>query len=323
MAKRIVVDAAVIGNSPAGSTIALKLSKAGLSVALLGLPSANKKLFGETLPPHIKTILLNLGMWDDFLNEGHLPSTGNMSSWGDAEIIENNFIFHPDAYGWHLNRLKYDKMLLNAAVKEGVLYLESVIETVDKYYGGNWNLKLGKNKKNKIDFINAIFLVDAIGRASWLSYRRGIKRLVFDNLCGYVYFLSPKVVGDSDTMTLIESAPDGWWYSALLPQSFRVVSFFTNSNSSIIPHIAEPRGWKKNMLKTNYIKLNIEKYNYEIISGPHIMMSNSSILEKVIGQNRLAAGDASVTFDPISSNGILNCYKKWHICSRYCNKIYK
>ena len=52
----------------------------------------------------------------------------------------------------------------------------------------------------------------------WISHRQGIRRLVFDNICGYVSFLFPRVTGDSDSMTLIESVPDGWWYSALLPK---------------------------------------------------------------------------------------------------------
>ena len=114
MDKRIV-DVAVIGNGPAGSTVALKLSKAGFSVALIGLPPSNKKFFGETLSPDIKIILIHLGVWENFLNDEHLRSAGNISAWGDTEIKENNFIFHPDTYGWHVDRLKFDLMLLNAA----------------------------------------------------------------------------------------------------------------------------------------------------------------------------------------------------------------
>ena len=202
------VDVAVIGDGPAGSTVALKLSKLGLSVVLLGLPSSSKKLFGETLSPHIKTNLIHLGVWEDFLNDKHLPSTGNISAWGDTEIKENNFIFHPDTYGWHLDRLKFDFMLLNAAKKEGAIYLKSEVEIIDNKFGEVWNLKLRRDEK----LINTNFLVDATGRTSWLSRRLGIRRLVFDNLCGYVSFYFSRTNGDSDSMTLIESVPDGWWY---------------------------------------------------------------------------------------------------------------
>src|SRR5215211_3797784 len=209
------VDVAVIGDGPAGSTVALKLSKLGLSVVLLGLPSSSKKLFGETLSPHIKAGLIHLGVWKDFLNDEHLPSTGNISAWGDTEIKENNFIFHPDTYGWH-------KI---------------------------WKLKLRRDDK----LINSKFLVDATGRTSWFSRRQGIRRLVFDHLCGYVSFHFSRTKEDSDSMTLIESAPDGWWYSALLPKDIRVTYFFTSNNLPITRYVKTRRGWEKIMQKTKYI----------------------------------------------------------------------
>jgi flavin-dependent dehydrogenase len=59
----------------------------------------------------------------------------------------------------------------------------------------------------------------------------------------------------------------------------------------------------KIMNKTEYTKLNIEKYNYAFRRSA-CMISNSSVLEKIIGQNWLAVRDASVTYDPLSSNGI-------------------
>ena len=299
MSKRSV-DVAIIGNGPAGSTVALSLSKSNLSIALLGLPCHNKKLFGETLPPHIKASLLNLGVWKDFLNDEHLPSTENMSSWGDTEIKEHNFIFHPDTYGWHIDRVKFDLMLLNAAMREGTFYSESMVENIENNCDNIWNLKLRKDKKTETDLLNAKFLVDATGRTSWLSLRLGVSRLVFDNLCGYVSFLLPRSPGDTDSMTLIESVSDGWWYSALLPKNIRVVSFFTNSNLPVARHASKSKGWMRIMQKTIHVKLNIKKYNYEVISGPHIMVSNSSILKTVTGQDWLAVGDASVTFDPVS-----------------------
>jgi flavin-dependent dehydrogenase len=296
-----LIDVVVIGDGPAGATVALKLSKLGLSVVLLGLPFSSKKLFGETLPPDIKSSLIQLDLWKDFLNDGHLPSAGNISIWGDREVKETNFIFHTDTFGWHLDRLKFDLMLVNAVKKAGASYLKSEIEKMDIKFGKIWNLKL-RDKK----LITTKFLVDATGRTSWLSRRQGIKRLVFDNICGYVSFHFSKSKVDVDSMTLIESAPDGWWYSALLPKNIRVTSFFTGKNLPTAQNARSRDGWEKIVKKTNYIKLNIERYNYEFISGPHVMISNSSVLQKVIGKNWLTVGDASVTYDPLSSKGILS-----------------
>lgn len=59
------------------------------------------------------------------------------------------------------------------------------------------------------------------------------------------------------------------------------------------------------MQNTNHVRLSVGKYDYRHVSGPHIMMSNSSRLEKVVGENWLAVGDAAATYDPLSSRGII------------------
>ena len=59
------------------------------------------------------------------------------------------------------------------------------------------------------------------------------------------------------------------------------------------------------MQNTDFVKEIIDRYNYKIISGPHIMLSNSTRLEKVAGENWMTVGDVAATFDPLSSNGIL------------------
>ena len=131
-------------------------------------------------------------------------------------------------------------MLLNGAKKEGTSYLKSEIEMMDIKYDNIWHLKLRDEK-----LINTKFLVDATGRASWLSRRQGIKRLVFDNICGYISFHFSRTKRDSDSMTMIESAPDGWWYSALLPKNIRVTSFFTNTNLPVALTLEREEDGKK------------------------------------------------------------------------------
>jgi flavin-dependent dehydrogenase len=306
--KKSKLDVFIIGDGPAAATVALILVRSGISVTLIGLPYSNNILFGETLTPDIKTYLVQLGIWNDFLNDEHLQSSGNLSSWGEKNIRENNFIYHPNTYGWHIDRLKFNQMCVNAAKREGALYLNSKIESVNKNCDNTFNIKLRKSNNSKTDF-SADFIVDATGRARWFSSSQGILSWAFDNLCGYVCFLSPRIKGDGDSMTLIESVPNGWWYSALLPKNIRVISFFTNYNLPISKFVKTIEGWKKMIQDTDYIKAIINKYNYNIISGPHIMISNSTRLEKVIGTNWLAVGDAAITFDPLSSNGILTAIR--------------
>ena len=305
--EKLKVNVAIIGNGPAGTTVALMLAKSGISVCLIGLPSHNKILFGETLPPKIKFLLIHLGVWKEFLEDGHMPSTGNISAWGDKQLREDHFIFHPNTYGWHLDRLKFNLMLIDAVKKNGIYYFDSKIVSIHEPFRNIFSIRLKKQNKSLLDFIiTADFIVDATGRSSWFSYRKGVRKSISDSLCGYVCFHSSRIEGDVDSMTLIESVPEGWWYSALLPRNNRVVAFFTDSNLPIAEYAKTTAGWNRMMQNTNYIKLSLEKYDYHNISGPHIMMSNSSKLEKVIGENWLAIGDAAATYDPLSSMGIVN-----------------
>ncbi len=298
-------DVVVIGDGPAGSTVALQLVKLGYLVALIGLPLINKKFFGETLSPNIKNSLIQLGLWKDFLNDGHLPSTGNLSSWGDIEMSETNFIFHPDMYGWHIDRRKFDSMFLNAAIRQGVVYLINGLVDAQLSEHGIWNLKMRSYNSSSLEIVSSDFLIDATGRRGLLASFQNIKRFEFDNLIGFVLFLRLTNGQDDDSITLIEAVPDGWWYSALLPDNTRVVSFFTNRNLSVAKQTVLNSGWNVLMHRTKHIKKILEKNSYCLLYGPFARISSSSILQKFVGHKWLAVGDASITFDPISSNGIL------------------
>jgi flavin-dependent dehydrogenase len=242
---------------------------------------------------------------EGFSNDGHLPSTGNLSAWGDTEMSETNFIFHPDMYGWHIDRRKFDSMILNAAIRQGVVYLNNRLVGSKKSKHGIWNLKMRSYNGSTMENVTSDFMVDATGRRGLLANFQNIKRFEFDNLIGFVLFLRLTTGEENDSMTLIEAVPDGWWYSALLPDKMRVVSFFTNRNLSVSKQAVTYSGWKVLMHRTKHIKKIIEKNKYSLLYGPFARISSSSILQKFVGHNWLAVGDASITFDPISSNGIL------------------
>ena len=66
-------------------------------------------------------------------------------------------------------------------------------------------------------------------------------------------FFFQELQGDSDSMTLIESVPDGWWYSALLPKKIRVTSSFTNSNLPVARYAKSPMDGKRLCKKPNML----------------------------------------------------------------------
>jgi flavin-dependent dehydrogenase len=107
---------------------------------------------------------------------------------------------------------------------------------------------------------------------------------------------------DQDSITLIEAVEKGWWYSAVIPSGCRVVIFFTDGIYARL--FKEPSVFLKEIYNTQHISKRIIPF-YSMIEEPKVVLSNTSILDKLVGKNWLSVGDAAVAHDPISSYGLM------------------
>src|SRR5262249_33678836 len=57
---------------------------------------------------------------------------------------------------------------------------------------------------------------------------------------------------------------------------------------------------------TRHVRQLHERFEYRPLHAPVVVSANSSRLSEVVGDGWLAAGDAAVSFDPLSSQGILS-----------------
>jgi 2-polyprenyl-6-methoxyphenol hydroxylase-like FAD-dependent oxidoreductase len=114
----------VLGGGPAGSAAAGKLlaRNPGLPVLLVERSSYDRPRIGEALHPGVEAALRELGAWEAFLAEPHLPAYGTRALWGSDEPIENEFLFHRNRQGWHLDRARFDAMLARLAEERGATY---------------------------------------------------------------------------------------------------------------------------------------------------------------------------------------------------------
>ncbi len=99
-----LVDVAVIGGGPAGTSTAIALSKLGRSVTIFERTHYESARIGETLLPEVKPSLTALGVWEQFLVDGHLAAPGTAAAWGQPELYENDFMVNPFGNGWHVDR---------------------------------------------------------------------------------------------------------------------------------------------------------------------------------------------------------------------------
>jgi len=295
-------DVAVLGGGPAGAAIALELLNRGYSTVVIERSDYRGARIGETLPPAIQPLLVRLGIWDRFLAEKHSQSFGIRSAWGVDELHENDFIFNPYGAGWHIDRALFDAMLARWAEKQGsAMYRNTRLVSCENQKCGKWKVEIAQGDQSHS--FSTKFLVDATGRASYVSRKQGATRIAWDHLIGIVsFFLSPSRESPIDTSTLIEAVEGGWWYSAVLPNSGRVLAYMTDADLFARARNHSGDYWTRQLAATKYTRLRLE--NYSLASGPHIVPANSSRLDRVTGGNWLAVGDAAMAFDPLSGQGV-------------------
>ena len=291
-------DVIVIGGGPSGAAAALALARKGFSVAVLAKPAGETPCIGETVPPMIMRPLAQLGLWNEFLLAQHMEAPGAVTIWGGEQPYENDFIFNAYGPSWHLDRARFDAMLLAAARTAGADIFDVPARDCSRESGGKWEVLIHNGDRG--DRLTAHWLVDATGRAAWLGRRLGARRHRIDRLVALVRFAPVAYTGEPRTM--IESCPNGWWYATALPQNRAVAALFTDAD--LLPRSAPERArlWHGMLAQTQLIA---KVYPDPEDGSPiHTAAAFSGRSLPCAGENWLAVGDAGHFFDPLSGQGI-------------------
>jgi flavin-dependent dehydrogenase len=301
-----VYEVVIVGGGPAGAAAALWLARAGRRVLMIEAAHPNTFKIGEALPPAARPILQDLGVWSSFVNDGHLPCYGNLSAWGADLLQSTDFIYDPNGHGWHLDRARFDALLREAAREAGAEVQTATSLKQLTYTAGCWHLILaGPNDKAEA---RCHWLVDATGRRSTVARRCGVRHRQDDRLIAFfALFHQPASLTDTDqdSRTLIEAAPDGWWYTALLPSKQRVVAYLTDVDLVEPRTMRTQKGYLSLLGRTEHVRALLAAHEYSIESVPKGIAASSARLNQFSGKGWLATGDAALSFDPLSSQGIL------------------
>lgn len=298
------VDVLVVGGGPAGLALSLTLVKEGFSVTVLERSFYKDLRVGETVPPDIKPLLRELGLWQRLSMSSHLPYESICSYWGSPTPQIHDFLLNPYGSGWYLDRNRFDGELAAAAEESGATINRGF--HLEALYLANttWEVSACRGKQ-QINF-KAKYLVDATGRNAIVARRLGLKIFSYDKLIGVLgYFTAPE--WHTEESLLLESTTNGWWYSTPLPGKKVVVGFmsdtdllnkeshahryFLNQTMKSIPHMQQRLNgcqWKMGKIKT----------------------AHTSLTERPKPDSTfLAIGDAALAFDPLSSQGIIKALR--------------
>ncbi len=304
-------DVAVLGGGPAGAAAALSLRRLrpALRVAIVEASRYNAWRVGETLSPGCRELLTGLGCWERFLGERFVESFGTRAVWGGDEPYDHEFLFSARGSGWHVDRTRFDAMLGAAARDAGAeVFTESRFAGAERLAGG-WKLRLRPSTGDS-EWIEAAWVIDATGRAAAFAIRQGVRRQAADRLVGVAVRFRAR---QSDSSTLVEAQPDGWWYSAATPDSGLVVVWMSDADLVRRQSLGERSPWFQQLALSRHTSARVAGAVPE--ARPIVRAAHSQRLSDFGGDGWLAAGDAACTFDPLSSQGILKALRTGKIAS--------
>ena len=298
-------QALAIGGGPAGSALAIQSARLGQSVCLVeGCPDGGFKV-GESLPPALRPLLRDLGALPACDAEGALLSYGNRSSWGSATIADTDFIRDPYGPGWHVDRPRFDARLRELAAAAGACVMAPCrLRRVTRVAGldAGWEVVLAS--ADRFETCRARWIVDCTGRSAWFAQRQGARRIVYDRLVAVAGVFAADYP-DADSRTLVESVAEGWWYSSLVPGGRRMVVFLGDAVRDAVRMRRDPAAFHQRLRRTSHVGPELHRHGYRLQGQLRVGTANSARLSHFAGPGWLAAGDAALSFDPLSSQGIL------------------
>jgi flavin-dependent dehydrogenase len=283
---------------------ALQLAAAGRSVAVLDRSAPASARSGDVLPPTARPVLEELGVWDRFRSDGHLASPGILSAWGHEEPVSQDFIWSPYGDGWHVDRRRFDEMLVRAAEEAGATVYRAARAKGGLLRGRGWQVDAVTD--GPIVRLDAEFLVEAAGRASSLSRLPAARKTIYDRLVGVVATVEPSC-GEVwvDHRMLLEAAEDGWWYSAPIPGPRLVVAWMTdpdlrNKTAGRLRDL-----WHHELDRVPHTRARVPP---RAVARVGVIAANSYCRRAAHGR-WLAVGDAAAAYDPLSGQGIVQALK--------------
>lgn len=292
----------VAGAGPAGAAAALVLARSGVPVRLLMADSGGVPP-GETLPPAARPLLRDLGVLACVETAGHLQAAGTRSGWGTAQAAISDHLFDPHGHGWLLDRRRFDQDLRHAAAAAGAVVEQGAQLRGARREGSLWQVRLVRTGGVE-EQLQASWLVDATGRRASVARAAGANRQREDRQVAFhARYVCPAPASDQDACTTVESVADGWWYSVRVPAGVRVVAFLTDADHPQRQALRSAAGFRQAVATTRLIGPCLRHYALEAV--PQLIEACGGWLQPPAAEGWTAVGDAALSFDPLSSQGLL------------------
>lgn len=290
-------DVIIAGAGPAGLVSATVLARSGRRVLLLDPQAPGRHKVGESVPGAMARLLAKLGLPGlEGPGSPHRRIGGIASLWS-GELRTEDHLTKPEGGGWRLDRGVFEKELSEFAALAGTIRTPARVARINRR-GEAWQIETEAG-----DLLDAGFLIDATGRNAAIARRQGARQIHGPPLVA-IWSIGRATRDVVSNRTFIESTADGWWYAAYLPD--RRPLAISHTSPALATELRDhPKQWLERLRKTDHIASHIDAdafYRTALKSND----ARSSHLDQPCGPGWAACGDAALSFDPLSSQGIFN-----------------
>ena len=296
-------DVIVAGAGPAGAASAIVARQAGLRVGLLDAVDDGALKVGESLPGGVLRTLRRLGIEGpaELLKTDELtPCVANVSAWGSDTWTFNDALASPEGGGWHVLRHRFDAALRHRAAALGVERIHANVGGVEQIDGLH-HIAVTADAQSNPGRLAARFLIDATGRRAAIARKLGLKRRRLSEQCAAVAWLRHPE-HDLDNTTRVKAVQNGWWYTARLPQMLRVLAFH-GLPADVAQMMKQPERFAEQCNATDLLSYGVQTSGF--VRPLKALDASVQVGESAAGPGWLAVGDAVLSFDPLSSQGVL------------------
>ncbi|WP_440055518.1 NAD(P)/FAD-dependent oxidoreductase [Pseudoalteromonas sp. T1lg65] len=301
----VKADIVIVGAGIAGCIAALALCKKYRVVVIDKCAQAPEKV-GECLPPAAARVLKKLSLLHLLDSPEHLLSHGILSYWGVAQPSMIDNVKNPDGLGWHLSRQYFEQQLrAELSDSEAVCFWPAKLGEVN-YTSSQWQLDVVQSERSHK--LQSSILIDATGRSHAVVRQLGQKRYQYDKQMAL--WLTANVRSNK-RIALISDESDGWWYSAPISgrtaqSQPRVFSWQACAEVIKAANITCSAQFLDKAKQVRGFAPLIDLIEPQSASLKHMVSANSSRLEHLAGEGWYALGDAGMSFDPLSSQGMFH-----------------
>lgn len=300
-------DVVILGGGPAGSTAAMYLAKAGVSVLLVDKEKFPRdKTCGDAQGRKAANILKELGIYEEYENLPGQKIYGiTLSSPNGTRVDVDVESRDKPAPGYTHKRKVFDNFLYNAAKKRVETKLLTVSDVIVE--GKNVKGVVGTNEKGQREEVRCKLLLAADGAMSVVAQKFKMNDNPTDHHISALRIYYKNVTGLNDRIEihLVESLLPGYFWIFPLPNNEANVGLGMiikdmqkkkiNLKEAVLKEINENPLFKERFKKAKIIE-DVKGWTLPIASHHR----------KCYGNGFMLLGDAAGLIDPLSGEGVGN-----------------